>query len=203
MCFYIKQCTLQPCVIQQLSLQEKTTHSKNRHNLQHSEKTRLHGTHGTQLVHLSHSLFCRVLRGYRRFSGKNWWKKKMVKNAAFQETFQLAEQAKMVALLKIYSHFAIYRHRGRNLVQVQKTLFFFFFLKRMTINLGFPQPQSVISDLICLCNQCSIISAKDTAGNICVHTLNAARATDSAASASRRWMHGLVRVFSANAFSII
>lgn len=51
--------------------------------------------------------------------------KKMVKNAAFQETFQLGEQAKMVALLKIYSHFAINRHRGRNLVQVQKTLFFF------------------------------------------------------------------------------
>lgn len=63
---------------------------------------------------------------------------KMVKNAAFQEIFQLREQAKMVALLKIYSHFAIYRHRGRKLVQVQKTLFFF---KRMRINLGFPQPQ--------------------------------------------------------------
>lgn len=64
---------------------------------------------------------------------------KMVKNAAFQEIFQLGEQAKMVALLKSYSHFAIYRHRGRKLVQVQKTLLFFF--KRMRINLGFPQPQ--------------------------------------------------------------
>lgn len=45
----------------------------------------------------------------------------------------------------------------------------------------------LISDLICLRNRRSIISDKDTAGNTCVHTLNAALATDSAASPSSCW----------------